>query len=133
MAPEPVFPGLTHRRWKDEFVPELNELVRIDVEPYVVLDPLTEHLFVDTGSIGSVGQVVGDRRSAPANMERKLNSPGHLANRWVVQVLGYGYRPCRGPQFETAVSAPSSLPVYGPQWRARASRHDHARPIPSGG
>ena len=115
VALEPAFPSVTDRRRKDQLVPQLNKLIGIDVELHVVLDPLSEHLLIDAGSVGSVGEVVDDRRSAPANMERELNSTSRLDDRWVVQVLGLQPPAVPRAPAQDCGCAPSCHPLYAPE------------------
>jgi len=66
--PRPASPWGQH-----QFVDEPDELVNIDVESNVVLGAFAQNLLIDTDAVGSLPEVVGDRRIAPSNMERQLD------------------------------------------------------------
>ncbi len=94
----PVRPCAPNRRWQYELVPELEQLVGVDVKAHVVFGPLAQDLLVDAGPIGAVVEVVGEGWAAPANVERKLDSPARLGARRFVKVVGHGHRPRCGAE-----------------------------------
>ena len=73
MPEKPVCPGPPHCRGQHQFVEKLDELTNPDVEPNVVLGAFTKNLLIDTDAVGSLPEVVGDRRIAPSNMERQFD------------------------------------------------------------
>jgi hypothetical protein len=78
MSRDPPRPRLANRRRQHELVPELEEVVGVDVEAHVVLSSLAEHLLVDSSAVASVVEVVRERWPAPANVERKLDATSCL-------------------------------------------------------
>jgi hypothetical protein len=81
-----VCPRPPHFRGQHQFSEELDELTNLDVEPNVVLGVFATNLLIDTDAIGSLGEVVGDGRIAPSNMERQLDDVGCL-QRGIVDIL----------------------------------------------
>ena len=70
VTPKPVGPCPPNGRRQDELVPELAELVGVNVEADVVFGAFPKDLLVDARPVGAVGQVVGQRRSAPTDVAR---------------------------------------------------------------
>src|SRR5205085_5506535 len=98
VASQPAGPCFSDCGRQDEFVPQLPQLVGVNVEAHVVLGALPEDLLVDAGPISSVVHVISDGWSAPANMERQFDLATRLASMEVFQVAGYSHRPCPGAE-----------------------------------
>ena len=71
---DPARPGVANRRRQDELVPELEQVLFFDIEANVSLCAFAKHLLADAGTIGAIVEVVCDRRSTPANVQRKLDA-----------------------------------------------------------
>jgi hypothetical protein len=69
VALEPSCPSLPNCRGEDEVIPKVEEHVNVYKVTDVLLSALSHYLFVDTGSIRSISQVVGERGTAPSNVE----------------------------------------------------------------
>jgi len=116
-ALNPACPRLPNRERQYELVPELQQPVGVDVEAHVVCGSLSQDLFVDTGTIAAVVDVIGQGCAAPANVEGKLDSAARLRQRLVVEVGGHGDWPRGG-----AKRASSCLCHLEPSLRTRESR-----------
>src|SRR5262249_20107660 len=97
---DPPRPRLSNRRRQHELVPELDELVSVDVKAHVVFCSLAQDLLVHASPVGRVVEVVRDRRTAPTNVEWKLDSTACLWCR--VEVVGNRYRPRRGSELRSS-------------------------------
>jgi len=75
---EPSCPGLPNCRGKDEVIPEVEEHVNVYEITDIFLSTFAQYLFVDTGSIRSISQIVGQRGTAPSNVEWQLHLAGRL-------------------------------------------------------
>ena len=68
MTLEPSCPGLPNCRREDEVIPEVEEHVYLDEVSDVLRSAFSQYLFVDTGSIRSIRQIIGQRGTAPSNV-----------------------------------------------------------------
>jgi hypothetical protein len=55
---DPRSPGIPDGRGKHQLVPELEQVVGLDVEPHLALGALPQNLLVDAGSIRRVVEIV---------------------------------------------------------------------------
>jgi hypothetical protein len=99
---EPSCPGLPNCRGEDEVTPEVEE----DVNVYEVTDVLqsafSQYLFVDTGSIRSIRQVIGERGTAPSNVEWQLHLAGRLCESRFSNIIGNDHGTRRGTEGQTS-------------------------------
>lgn len=118
---KPPGPSSPHRRRKDQLIEQLRQPIRIHIEADVVDGPFTENLLVDTDAIGTVVEVVGDRRAAPPNVQRQLHASARPRKPGVVEVgrHRYGARggselSCTGTRHleECTEGFSASAPVY---------------------
>jgi hypothetical protein len=107
VAPKPLGPGLSNANRQDQVIPELKELVDINVETNVVLGPLSQDLFVDPRPVGPVVKVVRDEWSAPSDVEGQLDQPPRLWGAAFIDVLRDSYRRAAGPSSGLRVRATS--------------------------
>ena len=83
---DPRCPRPPDGRRQHELVPELEELVGVDVELHVVLRSLPKNLLVHPSPVHPVVQVIENRSAAPANVKRKLNYARRLVAAVVAEV-----------------------------------------------
>lgn len=77
-------------------MPLVDELVGADVEEDVALGPLPKHLFVNASSVSAIVEVVNDRLTAPADVQRELDRSRRLRDVRSGEIDGNGDRPARG-------------------------------------
>jgi hypothetical protein len=102
MTLEPSCPGLPNCQREDEVIPEVEEDVNVDEVTDVLRSALSQYLFVDTGSIRSIRQIVGKRRTAPSNVEWQLHQAGRLCEFGLFNIIGNGHGPRRGTEGQTS-------------------------------
>ena len=95
---DPLCPRASNSRWEHEVVPELEQLVGVHVEAHVVFGPFAQNLLIDASSIGTVVEVVAKGWSAPANVERKLDSPARLRAKRLAEVVRHSHGPHCGAE-----------------------------------
>jgi hypothetical protein len=113
LTTEPSGPRLPDRGRKNELVPEVAELVSVDVVAHVVFGTFAEDLLVDACPIGPIVEVVRDRRTAPANVKRQLDWSACLRQRGLVEVFRHGDWPCCGAELGTTRVRHRSISVSG--------------------
>ena len=101
--PRPSSPWRQH-----EFVEELDELTNLDVEPDIILGALAKNLLIDTDAVGSLPEVVGDRRIAPSN-ERSSTAPEAFTTEGSSTSSGIATGRAAGPSHGLRVRAISTL------------------------
>jgi hypothetical protein len=99
---DPLCPRASNRRWQHEVIPELEQLVGVHVETHVVFGPFAQNLLIDAGPVGTVVEVVAQGWPAPANVERKLDSPARLGANRLAEVVRHGHRPCCGAELASS-------------------------------
>ncbi len=99
---EPSSPGLTNCRGEDEVVPKVEEHVNVYEVTDVLRSAFSHYLFVDTGSIRSIRQVIGERGTAPSNVEWQLYLAGRLRESCFCNIIGNDHRPRRGTEGQTS-------------------------------
>jgi hypothetical protein len=85
---EPAGPRSTNRPRQHEVIPKVEQVVDVDEKSDVLGGTLSQDLFVHPGAISTVIKVVFLRRSAPTNVQWKLDNPGCLGDRGVIYILG---------------------------------------------
>jgi hypothetical protein len=99
---EPSCPGLPNCRGEDEVIPEVEEDVNVDEVTDVLRSAFSQYLFVDTGSIRSIRQIIGERGTAPSNVEWQLHQAGRLCEFRFFNIIGNGHGPRRGTEGQTS-------------------------------
>jgi hypothetical protein len=98
MPREPRRPRRADRGWKHELIPHHQQLARTNVQADLVLGPLPQHLLLHTDPVGTIIQVVHQRRPAPADVQRKLEATVRPGGRRRVEITRNGNRTGRRPK-----------------------------------
>ena len=81
MPLEPVDPCPADRGWQHELVVHLQQIVKVDESPDIVVGAFAEDLLVHPTPIRSACHVIRDNRPAPPNMQWQLNPPVDASTR----------------------------------------------------
>ena len=84
----------------------------VDVEPNVVLCTFAKILLIDADAVGSLLEVVGDRRIATSNVERQLAHARCLHHRRIVDILWD--RDWAGGRSEPWIASPRHIYIVRP-------------------
>jgi hypothetical protein len=68
MALQPISPGVAYISGKNELVPQIDQLVRLNEAANVILIALTEDLLVHAGALLAIRKVVAASGPAPTDM-----------------------------------------------------------------
>jgi hypothetical protein len=99
---EPSCPSLPNCRGENDAIPKVEEHVNVYEVTDVLLSAFSQYLFVDTGSVRSISQVVGERGAAPSNVEWQLHLAGRLCASRFFNIIGNGNGPRCGTEGQTS-------------------------------
>lgn len=98
MTFDPASPRLPNGSRQHELIPQFEQLVGVHVKAHVVFGPLAQDLLVDARPVGAVVEVVAQGWAAPANVERKLDSPARPWAKRLTEIVWHSHKSCCGAE-----------------------------------
>jgi len=129
MALQPVNPGSAYIAGKNEFVPQIDELIGLNEASDVILVALTEDLLVHAGALLAIGKVVASNGTAPTNMQWQFHHTSGLLDMCDIEIIRYGGNLSSGScqPVHSCLSVASSLATAGQERIKNTHRRTYAR------
>jgi hypothetical protein len=99
---KPICPGPPNRRRQNKVIPEVEKSINVDKAADVLFGAFSKHLFIHTGSICSISQVVGERGAAPSDVEWQLDLAGCPFEIGILDVIRDRHRARCRPEGQTS-------------------------------